>query len=119
MRTLAIMAATLGLVGTIAVGTQRLQQPRIGITATITAITTTVAEPGTAASLAGPFRAASVSPIAVVRGTCMDRPRATTDGGANISGAASLGGLFLLRAAANCVCASSSCSERIFRVRPS
>jgi hypothetical protein len=77
MRTLAVMAAALGLVGTIAVGTAPPaaadwyyghHRPFI----------ITVAEPGTAASLAGPYRAAFVSPIAMVRGTLMDL--ATTAG---------------------------------------
>jgi hypothetical protein len=77
MRTLAIMAATLGLIGTIAVGT-RLQPPRIGTGAIITAITTitVVAELGTAAGPAGPFRAAYVSPIRdllVLGGAGIDR----------------------------------------------
>jgi hypothetical protein len=93
MRTLAITAAALGLVGTFAAA-PRLPRPRIGITDTITAITITVAELGTAAGLAGPSRAASASPIAMVRGTSMDRPRVTMDG-VDISEAASLGGLLL------------------------
>jgi len=44
-----------------------------------------------AAGLAGPSRVASVSPIDTVHGTCMDRHQATSDGGADILEAASLG----------------------------
>ena len=98
MRTLAVMAAALGLVGTIAVGT---------------------APPAAAdwyyghhhryynygggtwnGCLAGPYRAAFVSPIAMVRGTLMDL--ATTAGVSipeHSGGPPQLGGLFLLQAA--------------------
>ena len=72
----------------------RLQRPQIGITVvTIPTIITTVAgrERGMAAGLAGPSRVASVSPIDTVHGTCMDRHQATSDGGADILEAASLG----------------------------
>src|SRR5262249_725059 len=48
-------------------------------------------ERGMAAGLAGPSRVASVSPIDTVHGTCMDRHQATSDGGADILEAASLG----------------------------
>src|SRR5262249_40289595 len=74
---------------------RRLPQLRIG-TATITAITTiTVAavEPGTAAGLAGPSRAAFMA-----RGTSMEAARATTD--INSAEAALSGGLFFFAGSA-------------------
>ena len=98
MRTFGTMAAALGLVGAIAIGTTA---PAAADWYTITAITTiTVAavEPGTAAGLAGPSRAAFVSPIGMVRWTSMEGARATTD--INSAEAALSGGLFFFAGSA-------------------
>jgi hypothetical protein len=91
MRALA-MAASLWALSQSA---QRLRQLRIG-TVAITAITITVADlvPGTVVRLTGPFKAAFVSRIAMVRGISMDLRWATTDAGVNILEAAAFGGLF-------------------------
>jgi len=59
------------------------RQPQIGITVTaitdITATTTTMAVVDGPAGRVGLFRAASVSPIGMVRGTSMEGGRATGD----------------------------------------
>ena len=70
MQSLAKIAATLGVVGAIAVGSTAPAAPG---TVTIIATTTTVAadgEPGMDAHRIGPFRVASASHIDMVRGTC-------------------------------------------------
>ena len=80
MRIFGTMAAALGLVGAIAIGTTA---PAAGdwyghhhryYNFTVAAV-----ELGTAAGPAGASRAAFVSPIGVVRGTSMEAARATTD----------------------------------------
>ena len=80
MRIFGTMAAALGRVGAIAIGTTApAAGDWYGHHHRYYTITVAAAEPGTAAGPAGASRAAFVSPIGVVRGTSMEAARATTD----------------------------------------